>query len=290
VPSLKSIRSRIASVKNTQKITKAMKLVAAARLRRAQDALIAARPYAQALAEVISDVALRAGGLHPLLDDGRPEKRVELVVITSDRGLAGAFNTNLNRAVERYTIDNKDRLESIRIRVVGRKGRDYLRRRKHTIEKEYPGVASATALERARELTHEMIAGFTERKADAVYLVYNEFKSAITQTVRVERILPVVPKAAAASTTRTAGDFLYEPDKETLLRQILPLYVEIETYRALLETIASEFGSRMSAMDNATRNASEMIGKLTLQYNRARQAAITKELLEIIGGAEALKG
>ena len=288
MPSLKSIRTRIASVKNTQKITRAMKLVAAARLRRAQEAIIAARPYANTLREVIAEIAARAGAdAHPLLVP-RPEKRVQLVVLTSDRGLAGAFNSQLTRATERYVYENTAAHDDIALAVVGRKGKDHFKRRKVKVIAEHAGVTSALAKERAGELVASAVADFLEGRTDAVYLVYNEFKSAITQKVRIERLLPIAAASLPAGATPT--DYVYEPDKATVLARILPMYAEVEVLRALLETIASEFGARMSAMDSATKNSSEMIGKLTLQYNRARQASITKELLEIIGGAEALKG
>jgi F-type H+-transporting ATPase subunit gamma len=287
MPSLKALRVRIGSVKNTQKITKAMKLVAAARLRRAQETIVAARPYARGLEQVIAEVAARAGNdAHPLLEV-RPLDRVELIVLSGDRGLSGAFNTNVSRATERYVIDHKPDHKDLGIAVIGRKGRDYLRRRKYNVVRDYAAATSLTALERARELAHSVVTRYREKQLDAVFIVYNEFKSAVAQIVRVEQLLPVVPRKLAAT---QAGDFSYEPSKTAVLDVILPLYVEIELQRAMLESIASQFGAQMSAMDSASKNASEMIGKLTLSYNRARQAAITKELLEIIGGAEALKG
>jgi len=287
MPSLKAIRTRINSVKNTQKITRALKLVAAARLRRAQDNVTAARPYAVALEDVIAEVAARAGtDAHPLLA-ARPMKKVELVVLTADRGLAGAFNSNINRATERYLAEHSHDFAEVGLAVVGRKGRDYLRRRRHNVTTELAFPTSANALAEAREITHNVIERYRDGKLDGVFLVYNEFKSAISQAVRVEQLLPVRPKKLDAA---AGGDFLYEPSKEVVLDTLVPLYVEIEIYRAMLESIASFFGSQMTAMDSATKNASEMIGKYTLQYNRGRQAAITKELLEIIGGAEALKG
>jgi F-type H+-transporting ATPase subunit gamma len=287
MPSLKAIRTRIASVKNTQKITRALKLVAAAGLRRAQEAIWAARPYARSLEDVIADVAARAGGdAHPLLEV-RPLKRVEVIALTSDRGQAGAFNSNINRAVERFLVERKPQHDEILVSVLGRKGRDYLRRRKLPLAKEWTGVGSPRALELARDITAHVAPRYAERKVDGVFLIYNEFKSAISQKIVVEQLLPVRPKKLPPG---QAGDLVYEPSREVVLDAILPLYVEIEIYRAILESIASEFGARMSAMENATKNAAEMISKYTLQYNRARQAAITKELLEIIGGAEALKG
>jgi F-type H+-transporting ATPase subunit gamma len=296
MPSLKAIRTRIASVKNTQKITKAMKLVAAARLRRAQDAMTAARPYAKRLQEVVADLAGRLQAAarspgddpqHPLLTN-RDVKTVRVVVVGSDRGLAGGYNSNLNRAVERFLIDEKEKYAHIELATVGRKPREHFRRRKATVVKEYAGVVSDTAMERARELAADLTKDFLDGKVDKVIVVFNEFKSAISQEVTFAPLLPVHAAEIPAGEGRI--DFEYEPSKSQVLDTILPLYVEISLYRIMLEAIASEFGARMSAMDNATKNAKEMIGTLTLQFNRARQAAITKELMEIVGGAEALKG
>jgi F-type H+-transporting ATPase subunit gamma len=295
MPSLKAIRTRIASVKNTQKITRAMKLVAAARLRRAQDAMNAARPYAKRMEEVVADLAGRLQAAartekpeHPLLTH-RDVKTVRLVVISSDRGLAGGYNSNLNRSTERFLVDEKEKYPHFELATVGRKAREHFRRRAAvTITKEYPGVTSETALERARELAADLTKDFLDGKIDKVIVVFNEFKSAISQVVVFAPLLPI--RANELPATEGRIDFEYEPSKADVLDTILPLYVEISLYRIMLEAIASEFGARMSAMDNATKNAKEMIGSLTLQFNRARQAAITKELMEIVGGAEALKG
>jgi len=295
MPSLKSIRTRIASVKSTQKITRAMKLVSAARLRRAQDAIFGARPYANALAEAIVEVALRAGAeAHPLLDRRVPE-RLTMVPLTSDRGLAGGFNANVFRALQRFTDEQKRATPPARevaVEIVGKKGRDYFRRRKATIGHELPGPTGETALKIAQEMAHIVTHSFQSGRTAAVFLVYNEFKSAGSQRVVVEPLLPITganlraPEGGATA----ALAFLYEPSKTRLLDALLPMYVESQIYRGLLESMASEFGARMTAMDNATRNAKEMISALSLQYNRARQAAITKELMEIVSGAEALKG
>jgi F-type H+-transporting ATPase subunit gamma len=291
MPSLKSIRNRIASVKNTQKITKAMKLVAAARLRRAQDAMLQARPYAAHVREVMGDVVARIAATtdeppHPLMAR-RPVKKVRLVVISSDRGLAGAYNSGLNRRVERLLVDEGDQY-AIELHTVGRKAREYFRRRKVALTREHAGVASATALERAREIGAESTAAFLAGEVDEVRLVYNEFKSAISQVVAVQTLLPLPAAELPAGEGRL--DFEYEPSQEEVLDTLIPLYVEVQVYQSMLEAVASEFAARMSAMDNASKNAKEMIGRLTLSYNRARQAAITKELMEIVGGAEALKG
>jgi F-type H+-transporting ATPase subunit gamma len=293
MPSLKAVRTRIASVKSTQKITRAMKLVAAAKLRRSQDAIMAARPYAQSLAEAVAEVAARAGDdSHPMLQPHEGRK-VAMVAITSDRGLCGGFNANVCRSTQRF-IEQKTTdktADELRVEVVGRKGRDYFRRRRLKIAHEFGGVAGDTALDRARELALTVSDDFMNERVDLVYLVYNEFKSAISQKVTIEQLLPIAPPAAAEQQAGAAAtDFLYEPGKRELLDMLLPLYVESQIHRAFLESIASEFGARMTAMESATKNASEMIDRLTLQYNRARQAAITKELMEIVGGAEALKG
>jgi F-type H+-transporting ATPase subunit gamma len=294
MPSLKSIRTQIASKKSTQKITRAMKLVSAARLRGAQDAILAARPYANALVEVIGQVSERAGAeAHPLLEK-REAKRITLVPITSDRGLAGGFNANIIRAVTKFMAERADAQTVLEI--VGKKGRDYYRRRKVTVKHEVPGATGATADELARRVATIVVDAFVNGQTDAVFLVYNEFKSAVQQRVVVEPLLPVtraslIPAGAAPSAKdATAIDFAYEPSKKELLDVLLPQFVESQIYRALLESVASEFGARMTAMENATNNAKEMIAGLTLKYNRVRQAAITKELMEIVSGAEALKG
>ncbi len=288
MPSLKDIRKRISSVKNTQKITKAMKLVAAAKLRRAQDAIIAARPYSRSLERVIHDLSARAGAdAHPLLAQ-RDGSRVEILLITSDRGLAGSFNAQLVRSVEHYVEDELADATEVSLRIVGRKGREYFKRRDANIRGTSPAFTSQNALEQSRELTTQIIEDFVNDEVDRVFLVYNEFKSAISQGVVLQQVLPVTPDAEEGR--QLEQDFLYEPSKDYLLEHLLPMYLQVGLYTAALESVASEFGARMSAMDSATRNAGEMIDKLTLQYNRARQAAITKELLEIISGAEALKG
>jgi F-type H+-transporting ATPase subunit gamma len=288
MPSLKKIRTRIASVKNTQKITRAMKLVAAARLRRAQMNIIAARPYARHLMGVIAEVSARAeGSAHPLLARRTP-RRVGLLVLTSDRGLCGGFNANVNRRTERWFREHKEELAEIRLIVVGRKGIEYLKRRKYALDREYTGVVGAACLPKAQEIAKAAVADFTHRRLDAIYVVYNEFKNAAQTRIVVEPLLPVDPVELPEHAGRY--DFKYEPDRTELLDRLLPQYVEIEVYRCILESVASEFGSRMTAMEAATNNSAEMIGRLTLEFNRARQASITKELMEIIGGAEALKG
>ena len=288
MPSLKAVRVRIASVKSTQKITSAMKMVAAAKLRRSQDAIIAARPYAKTMADITAEVAARAGAeAHPLLEQ-RSGKRIALLVITSDRGLCGGFNSNLCRTAQRYADEKTaaGTLDECRFEVVGRKGRDYFRRRKLNITRDFPGAASDSTVARSKELASVATEEFLKGTVDEVWLVYNQFRSVISQKPVVEQLLPVAP----ASGGDASAECLFEPGKGEILDYILPLFIETQIHRALLESIASEFGARMTAMENATKSAREMIDRLTLQYNRARQASITKELMEIVGGAEALKG
>jgi F-type H+-transporting ATPase subunit gamma len=301
MPSLKAIRTRIASVKNTQKITKAMKLVAAARLRRAQDNIVAARPYAGRMRDIMNDVTARlqleaseADAAHPLLQK-RAVKNVRLIVVSSDRGLAGGFNSNLFRRVERFFVDEKEQYPAIELVTLGRKAREHFKRRLPAgVRSESDSLAptSENALTRAREIAQAATADYLDGKIDAVMVAYNEFKSAIAQQVNIEQLLPIDLSKAGKPATSGASliEFEYEPSKADVLSTLVPLYIEVELYRVLLESIASFFGAQMTAMDNATKNAKEMIGSLTLQFNRARQAAITKELMEIVGGAEALKG
>jgi F-type H+-transporting ATPase subunit gamma len=320
MPSLKAIRTRIASVKSTQKITRAMKMVAGARLNRAQQRIVTMRPYAvkthqllaactagdvapqqneTAIVKAEAEEAVPATGDeaklcgHPLLAR-RAEKSVLFLVLTSDRGLCGAFNTNINRAAEREWHSRQDAGLKVQLGIIGRKARDYFRRRQAPIFKVYDGVWDSLDLERARMIGKSLIEPFLKGEVDAIYLVYNEFKSAMTQSVTVEPLLPVLEYEADAvdpdHVSHNLDDFIFEPNRQALLDRLVPMYVEISILRALLESNAGEHGARMTAMDAATKNAKEMIANLTLQYNRARQAAITKELGEIIGGAEALKG
>jgi F-type H+-transporting ATPase subunit gamma len=288
MPSLKAIRKRIASVKNTRKITRAMKLVAAAKLRRAQDSIIAARPYSQAIASVVSELSGVAGKEAHELFEERELKKAEIIAISADRGLAGAFNTNVIKAVERYAANELSSAQEVILRIVGKKANQHFSRRNARIASYDPLPVGANALTVARETANRAIADFVDGKVDRVFLVYNEFINAGTQRVQVKQVLPVVPDKDAGP--QEQSDYIYEPSKEALLTRLVPLYVQIQIYRAVLESIAAFFGAQMMAMESATKNAGEMINRYTLQYNRARQAAITKELLEIIGGAEALKG
>ena len=287
---LKAIRKRIATTKSTQKITRAMKLVAAARLRRAQQNIVELRPYAIKTLEVLSSVASRVdpnSEVHPLLERREP-KRVMLVVLTSDRGLAGAFNSSICRAANLRWRELEAEGIAVSFTVIGRKGREYLSRRGADIKHDFTGIFAGLTMDKASEIGRYIVDFYTreDERFDACYLVYNEFKSAISQKVAIEPLLPIKLQEVSADD----GDFLYEPSQEELLNTLLPMYVDAQVYRALLESVASEHGARMTAMDAATNNASDMIDRLTLQFNRARQAAITTELMEIIGGAEALKG
>lgn len=292
MPSLKAIRKRIAATKNTRKITRAMKMVAAAKLRRAQEAIIAARPYATGLSRVVAELAQVAGtDAHPLFED-RPGKRAAIVAFTSDRGLAGAFNANVVKRVESYVANELAGYSEVSLRLIGRKGNQHFSRRNANIASYDAAATGPTALAIAGDTATRIIDDFLAKRVDRVFVVYNEFKTAVQQNVVIKQVLPVVAELGAAPMAAgpTGPDYMYEPGKEELLARLVPLYVQIGLYRAALETIAGEFGARMSAMENATKNAGEMISKLTLDYNRARQASITKELLEILGGAEALKG
>jgi F-type H+-transporting ATPase subunit gamma len=291
VPSLRDIRNRIGSVKNTRQITKAMKMVAAAKLRRAQDAITRARPYAVLLEQALSRIAVKAAAeghaTHPLLST-RPAEKVELVLLTSDRGLAGAFNSNVNRRALRFMTENADKYGQIQLSTMGRKARDFLRARKVPTRKDYAGIHQNANYAKADEIARELSERFLAGDVDAVFLCYNEFKSAISQNVVVRQLLPIEP-AGGTEAAGTGYDFLYEPSREKLLEELVPKHLAIQVWRALLDSAASEHGARMTAMESATKNAEEMIAALTLQYNRARQAYVTKELMEIVSGAEALK-
>jgi F-type H+-transporting ATPase subunit gamma len=301
---LKQIRRRISSVKSTQKITRAMKMVAGARLTRAQQRIVALRPYAVQTAKVLAEVTAageaeaEASGIeseHPLLAR-RQVKSVLLLVITSDRGQCGAFNTNILRAAERERREREAAGQDVKIAVIGRKGRDFYQRRKIPLYHVFSGIWEKLGPETAKVVARRVLTPFLRGEVDSIQLVYNEFKSAMTQKVTVEPLFPLAPAKAPVpvkgedpTALVNPDEFLFEPSKEALLERLVPMYVEISLLRALYESMASELGARMTAMDSATKNASEVIGALTLVYNRARQAAITTELMEIIGGAEALK-
>ncbi|MBM4245389.1 MAG: ATP synthase F1 subunit gamma [Deltaproteobacteria bacterium] len=287
--SLKDIRKRIGTVRSTQQITKAMKMVAAAKLRRAQSAAIAARPYAQKLETIVTHLVRRLpDDVHPLLRVPETNQRVLLIHVTSDRGLRGGYNSNLNRTLETF-ISERQGLD-LSFEGIGRKGLDHLRRRgRPTIAQHaMPSVFGASNV--ARDLARETVRRFVDDEFDAIFVLYSSFRSALSQVPTVEQLLPFERHAAGDDHEQTALDYVFEPSPQEIIGYLLPRLVEVRILHALLEAGASEQAAAMTAMDSATRNASQMIERLTLQMNRARQAAITKELMEIIGGAEALKG
>jgi F-type H+-transporting ATPase subunit gamma len=291
--SLIDIRRRLRSVKNTQQITKAMKMVAAAKLRRTQDRVIAARPYAKALREVLANLSAQVREIqNPLLSE-RQEEKVLLLVVAGDKGLAGAFNANVQRAVGALLREKK--WSEVTLVPIGKKAFDFWKRRSLPIAASYPGIFSKVGYGHAKEISEILTAKFVSGEIDAAYAVYNEFKSILSQVVRVERILPIshaaasLKPAAAEASEGSGPEYIYEPDPRRILEKILPRYLEFSIFKILLESAASENGARMTAMDSASKNAGEMIDSLTLIYNRARQARITKELIEIVSGAAALE-
>ena len=287
MPSLIDIRRRIRSVRNTQQITKAMKMVSAAKLRRAQDRVIAARPYAKLLRKVLSNLAVAVAAdekaaSNPLLAR-RAERRILLLLFTSDKGLAGAFNSNLIKAAQKFIAEHRD-AESLEMEIIGRKGRDFFRKRGAHIVGEHIGVLAKPRFEDAAAIARKAIERFRADEIDAVYLLNNEFKSMVSQRLAVSRLLPIeIPEQVEAV------DYIFEQPPNEILDSMLPRYVEIEVYRSMLETGAAELAARMMAMDAATTNAGEMISTLTLNMNRVRQASITKEIIEVVSGALALE-
>src|SRR5579871_1476847 len=288
MPSLRETKNRIKAVKNTEKITKAMKMVAASKLKRAQEAVTKPRAFASKLSHLMSSLSHRAEiteGSHPLLFDRPHKKNVMLIALTSDRGLCGALNSSVVRMTQRFMVDHEDDYERIDISAIGKKGFEGLVRLGYAIAKKFEPHEKVYDFLLARQIAEEMCTKFLAKDFDAVYLIYKQFKSAITQEVVIDQLLPVVREPLV--TKDQPVDFIYEPNQMELLDALVPRHFAMRLYQAFLESYASEQGARMTAMDNATRNAKEMTEKLTLQYNRARQAAITKELMEIIGGAEA---
>jgi F-type H+-transporting ATPase subunit gamma len=285
MPSTIDIRRRIRSVKNTQQITKAMKMVAAAKLRRAQDRIFAARPYAAGLREVLSSVATRVNAEeHPLLKAHDEERKVLLLVITADKGLAGAFNANVIKAA--LNAIREHNWESVELIPIGRKANDYFKRRTIPIRRQATHIFQALSLDTAREIAKGITDDYLSGEIDTVYVIYNEFKSIMSQITHVDRLLPI---ARDWDEQAMAIEYIYEPAPEVILSELLPKHIEFQLYRYLLESAAAEQGARMTAMESATKNASDMIDALTLNYNRIRQAAITKEIIEIVSGAAAQK-
>jgi len=295
MPNLLDIRRRIKSVKNTQQITKAMKMVSAAKLKRAQDRVVTARPFANKMMEVLGELAKRTDENfhHPLLDR-RGDERYLLVLVTADKGLCGAFNTNLTKAAQAFIKDNPDK--TVELLPIGRKGRDFFRNRHATLVGEFLGLTGKGRVEfsEALEVARHIIKLYTDDPGiDKVFLIYNEFKSVLSQRVVLEQLLPVAraqeeESEAKSQQAENLVDYIYEQPPEEIFARLLPRLIETQIFRALLESVASEHGARMTAMDSASKNASELIDTLTLNMNRVRQAAITNEIIEVVSGAAAL--
>jgi F-type H+-transporting ATPase subunit gamma len=289
MPSTIDIRRRIRSVKNTQQITKAMKMVAAAKLRRAQERIYAARPYSGGLMEVLQSVVSRVDPeKHPLLAPREDEKNVLIVVVTGDKGLAGAFNANVIKAA--VNLARAKQGQNVELLPLGRKANDFFKRRSIPIRPQASHVLQALSLDTAKVIADSIVTGFLKGEIDAVYVVFNEFRSIISQIVRIEKLLPIERlEKKNEEKPQNEVEFLFEPGPEVILSELLPKHIEFQLYRILLESAAAEQGARMTAMEAATKNASDMIEALTLNYNRIRQAAITKEIIEIVSGASAQK-
>ncbi|MBF0557172.1 MAG: ATP synthase F1 subunit gamma [Nitrospirae bacterium] len=291
MPGLKEIRKRIGSVKSTKQITKAMKMVAAAKFRKAQTRILELRPYAHKMHSVLTGLAGTVEKGHPLLEV-RPRKKVEVLVLTSDKGLCGAFNTNIMKAATRLIKEIQSEEKELSISAIGKKGADLFKRKDIAVRNSWTGISGRISYTNAKEIATDIIENYTNELFDEVILVFNEFKSALVQKVSVVRLLPLADVAGAAEHPMTQDEpvnFLYEPSQQAIFDALLPKNLEIQVYRALLESQASEEAARMTSMENATKAADDMIASLTLQYNKARQAAITKELMDIVGGVEALK-
>jgi F-type H+-transporting ATPase subunit gamma len=292
MPSLLDIRRRIRAVKSTQQITKAMKMVAASRLRRAQERIQQARPFAREMLRVLNSLATRVDpAAHPLLDERKAPRaggKALLFVITADRGLCGSFNTNAIKAASTFVVEDPAR--EVALGLIGRRGRDFFARRGFEVRYEQVNLFQALQFAHATDIAHAAIAAFTSPDVDGVYLVYNEFRSVISQRIVVERLLPIprldIEPAVAAGTP--VIDYLYEPAPQELFTTLIPRHVEVQVFRALLESNAAFYAAQMTAMDAATRNSAEMIDQLTLYMNKVRQAAITREIIEVVSGAEAL--
>ncbi len=284
---LRDIKRRISSIKSTSKITRAMKMVSAAKLRRAQERMLALRPYSDKMREVLLSLAQPGGqDLHPLLKV-RPRKTVEILVLTSDKGLCGAFNTNVLKEAEDLIGRLRSEGFELSISTIGRKARDYFKRRNVPIRQTWTGLSSKITYPAAQEVARDLMDNYINETFDELFVIYNEFKSVVVQNVSRLRLLPV--GGMEHEEEKEMKDFIFEPTEEEIFSRLLPKSVEIQLYRTLLESRVSEEAARMTAMENATKSAEDMIDKLTLEYNKARQASITKELMDIVGGAEAIK-
>ena len=292
MPTLRDIRKRLKAIQNTKKITAAMKMVAAAKLRKVQDRMLNFRPYAMRMQSVLSDLAKVAEReIHPLLVL-RPRKTVEVIVLTSDKGLCGAFNANILRTSARYIETLKNEGIAVSLSVIGRKSRDYFRRRNVPMRKTWIGLSGRITYSNAQEIANDLIENYSNETIDEVIFIYNEFKSLIAQKITKMKLLPIGTIDKEEGETKEPsifGDYMYEPSRAAIFEQLLPKHIEVQIYRALLESSAAEEAARMTAMENATKNCGELITKVTLLANKVRQASITKELMDIVGGVEALK-
>lgn len=288
MPTLRDIKRRITAVKNTKQITKAMKMVAAAKLRKSQARMLEMRHYADKMNSVIASLTADGESRHPLLIP-RPRKIIEVIVMTSDRGLCGAFNSNILKTAAKFISEQRQKGFNISVSVIGKKAFDYFKRRSVAMRESWVGLSGKMVYSDAQKIAINIIDNYMNETLDEIFLIYNEFKTVMAQKVSIAKILPLASIEKSEETTGLLTSFIYEPSRENILNQFLPKNIEIQIYRAILESQASEEAARMTAMENATQNADEMISKLTLQYNKARQASITKELMDIVGGVEALK-
>lgn len=292
---LKTIKKRIGSVQNTRQITRAMKMVSAAKLRRAQEGIMNARPYSYRIYSILLTLFKKEGIKHPLLTPKEEEKKIRLIVLAGDRGLCGSFNTNIFKASQRFMNEKRAQGVEVTLDVIGKKAYDFYKK-KENITTYHEGLMAKPMFSKVAEIGTQILNQYLEGEFDAIYLIYNEFKSAIQQTITVERLIPVateIPDGVLGITQANEADqfknYIFEPSIEEILNEIVPRHFKVQLFRAVLESVASEHGARMSAMENATKNASEMIDRLTLSYNKARQEKITTELMEIVGGVEAMR-
>jgi F-type H+-transporting ATPase subunit gamma len=286
---LKQLRTRITGIGNTQQLTRAMKLVSAAKLRRAQEGVESLRPYAETLDEMMASVAAASSGEdHPLLES-REVKKLRVVIITSDKGLCGSFNANINKGTDQFLKERSGDYEEIQLDVLGKKGFEFMKARGHEVRRYHKDILSELTFSTAVTLGDEFTKDYLAGECDGIMLVFNEFRSAIAQTTVWKKLLPLSPDELSSGDGAGEAEYTFEPGQEAVLSELLPTYINTQIYRVLIESYASEMGARMTAMDSATKNAAELIEKLTLVYNKARQESITTELMDIVGGAEALR-
>ena len=287
---LKEVRTRIASVSSTQQITSAMKMVSAAKFRRAQNAIFGMRPYAAQLGEIIADIDVE-DGVQTVYHEARTAESVLLVVVTSNKGLCGAFNSNvIKQAQARIDHYNRSGATSVKLITMGKRGSEFFAKQQGLVVASYDDVLDTPDFDAVSAICDRVMTAFTDKKYDRVELVYNQFKNSLTQILSTEQFLPVMPKTAASGEKKSRNDYIFEPDKQTILREMIPMTLRSQFYRVVLDSLAAEHGARMTAMQKATDNATELLKELRLSYNKARQAAITNEIIEIVSGSEALKG